>query len=108
MVRLVLLGALLAALSGCQPLLTRLQQAPGPIQQQRYQATLHDPYPTPNGVPGSEGTRPPGYFQPLPQAVQDRYLQDTFWYGRDRTPETPGRTERAEPVGSGLLDSSND
>ena len=76
MVRLVLLGALLAVLSGCQPLLTRLQQAPGLIQQQRYQATLHDPYPTPNGVPGSEGTRPPGYFQPLPQAVQDPLLSE--------------------------------
>ncbi len=105
MVRPVLLGALLAALSGCQPLLKRFQQAPGPIQQQRYQATLHDPYPTPNGVPGSEGTRPPGYFQPLPQAVQNRYLQDTFWYGRDRTPEKP---ESTGPVESDLPDLSND
>lgn len=101
MVRLVLTCGLLAAVSGCQPFLARFQKPPGPIQQQRYQATLHDPYPTPHGIPGSEGSRPPGYFNPLPQAVQDRYLQDSFWYGRERSPEIP---EEREAVGSGLLD----
>jgi hypothetical protein len=101
MVRLVLLAALLASVSGCQPFLARLLQPPGPIQQQRYQATLHDPYPTPHGIPGSEGSRPPGYFNPLPQAVQDRYLQDIFWYGRGRPSEVPGDSEAVE---SGLLD----
>jgi|GEM_PF-1210227 hypothetical protein len=91
---------LVSLASGCQSFVERMQKPTGPVQQQRYQATLHDPFPSPHGMPVVEGTRPRDYLNPLPQPVQDRYLRDSFWAGQN----TAGSPEDAtEPLGGGLL-----
>ena len=96
MIRLAICCGLLVVICGCQPFLAKLQEPPGSIQQQRFEAVLHDPYPTPHGIPAYEGSRPPGYQQPLPQPVQDRYLKDTYWFG-DQSDESDeaGRLDEA-------------
>lgn len=72
---------------GCSAFIDRMQKPPGPVQHQRFQATLHDPYPSPHGMPVTAGTRPRDYLDPLPQPVQDRYLRDLYWAGRQ--PDEP-------------------
>ena len=84
MIRLALFCGLLVAICGCRPFIAKLQEPPGSIQQQRFEAVLHDPYPTPHGIPAVEGARPLGYLIPLPQPVQDRFLQDSYWWGSEQ------------------------
>jgi hypothetical protein len=52
---------------------------PGTVQQQRYQATLHDPYPDGDGGPEVVGGRPREFQKPLAEPVRNRWLQDSWW-----------------------------
>jgi hypothetical protein len=46
---------------------------PGPMQQQRYRATLFDPYSAPDLGPSVDGGRPRDY-RPAPEPVRNRYF----------------------------------
>jgi hypothetical protein len=52
---------------------------PGTVQQQRYQATLHDPYPDGDGGPEVVGGRPREFQKPLAEPVRNRWLKDSWW-----------------------------
>ena len=52
---------------------------PGSVQQQRYRATLHDPYPDRDIAPEVVGGRPREFMRPLPEPVRNRYLPDSWW-----------------------------
>jgi hypothetical protein len=53
---------------------------PGTAQQQRFQATLHDPYQDPEAAPEDPAVRPPGFRKPLAEPVRERWLRDTIWW----------------------------
>lgn len=52
---------------------------PGTAPYQRYQATLHDPYPDTDLGPAVVGGRPRDFEKPLPEPVRNRWLQDSWW-----------------------------
>jgi hypothetical protein len=52
---------------------------PGTVQQQRYRATLHDPYSDRDLGPEVVGGRPRDFARPLPEPVRSRYLLDSYW-----------------------------
>lgn len=52
---------------------------PGTIQQQRLEATVHDPYSDPDLGPEVVGGRPRDYQQPLPEPVRNRLFVDSWW-----------------------------
>lgn len=52
---------------------------PGSVQQQRYRATLHDPYPDRDIAPEVVGGRPREFMRPLPEPVRNRYMTDSWW-----------------------------
>jgi hypothetical protein len=52
---------------------------PGTVQQQRFRATLHDPYSDKDLGPEVVGGRPRDFARPLPEPVKSRYLQDSYW-----------------------------
>jgi hypothetical protein len=51
----------------------------GPIQQQQYNASLHDPYPDNEAGPAIEGGRPRDFQVPLAEPVRNRWLRDSWW-----------------------------
>ncbi len=83
--RSVLVAGLLAGftpgLSGCQG--TNFFAPPGPISQQQANAIIHDPFPQADIGPVDMANRPPGYEQPLPEAVRNRIVPDAMpWLGQ--------------------------
>ena len=57
--------------------------APGPMLQQQSQAIINDPFPQNDIGPYEAASRPPGYQQPLPEAVRNRIHRDsTYGFGR--------------------------
>jgi hypothetical protein len=74
------LGCALLLLSsiGCgysRPLL----RGPGTMQQQQYEASLHDPYPDNQAGPPVVGGRPLEFQAPLAEPVRNRWLRDSWW-----------------------------
>lgn len=53
--------------------------APGPIDYQRNNASLHDPYADPDAGPEVVGVRPREFQKPLAEPVRNRWLTDTWW-----------------------------
>ena len=73
--RILPLG-LAAAVLGC----ARAPLAPpGSMQYQRYEATLHDPYPVDDLGPEVVGGRPRDFQKPLAEPVRNRWLTDSWW-----------------------------
>lgn len=73
---LIVIGA-----SGCQG--TNYFAPPGPINQQQANAIVHDPFPQGDIGPVDLANRPPGYEQPLPEAVRNRIVPDAMpWLGQ--------------------------
>jgi len=70
---------LLAALSGCSLAWPSFFQ-PGPLNDQRDQALLHDPYVDNDAGPEVVGGRPQDFRQPLAEPVRNRWLRDSWWY----------------------------
>jgi hypothetical protein len=69
---------ILTAISGCagtRPLLW----PPGPIRQQQYNASLHDPYTDNDAGPEVVGGRPRDFQKPLAEPVRSRWLRDSWW-----------------------------
>jgi hypothetical protein len=56
--------------------------APGDIQSQRYNATLHDPYPSVDAGPEVVGGRPRDYNQPLAEPRSSQLQQNLIWQGQ--------------------------
>lgn len=52
---------------------------PGTLQYQRYEATMHDPYPVDDLGPEVVGGRPRDFQEPLPEPVRNRWLTDSWW-----------------------------
>ena len=52
---------------------------PGTVQQQRLQATVHDPYSDQDLGPEVVGGRPRDFQQQLPEPVRNRMYVDSFW-----------------------------
>ena len=52
---------------------------PGTIDQQRNNASLHDPYPDPDAGPAIVGGRPREFQKPLAEPVRSRWLTDSWW-----------------------------
>lgn len=76
-----LLFAMLFTSSGCRQ--GWILPAPGPILRQQSQAIINDPYPQNEIGPYEAASRPPGYQNPLPEAVRNRIHRDsTFGFGR--------------------------
>lgn len=69
---------LLAATTGCRGMWPRWF-APGDIQTQRYNATLHDPYPSVTEGPEMVGVRPRDYQHPLAEPRANQLQQDMIW-----------------------------
>jgi len=76
--RIMFLGAVLLLLPTAACFGGR-RGAPGTVQQQRYQATLHDPYPDGDGGPEVVGGRPREFQKPLAEPARNRWLRDTWW-----------------------------
>jgi hypothetical protein len=53
--------------------------APGPIDYQRNNASLHDPYADPDAGPEVVGVRPREFQKPLAEPVRNRWLTDSWW-----------------------------
>jgi hypothetical protein len=79
-VRLSIAGLILVALSlsGCASMCPDWLR-PGPIQYQRYNAMLHDPYPDNDAGPEVVGGRPREFQKPLAEPARNRYLRDVWW-----------------------------
>ncbi len=70
-----------ACLAGCQN--TGWHGPAGPMGQQQAAAVIHDPFPLNDVGPSDAAMRPPGYEQPLPEAVRDRIGPDSMpWLGQ--------------------------
>ncbi len=54
---------------------------PGSVQQQRYGATLHDPYADNDLGPEVVGSRPREFQKPLAEPVRNRWMADSWWRG---------------------------
>lgn len=55
----------------------------GPMGQQQAAAAIHDPFPLNDIGPTDGAQRPPGFEQPLPEAVRDRIGPDSMpWLGQ--------------------------
>ena len=54
---------------------------PGPIRQQQFRASLHDPYPDNDAAPEAVGTRPRDFQKPLAEPVRNSLIRDR-WLGR--------------------------
>jgi len=55
----------------------------GPMNQQQAAAAVHDPFPFSDVGPTDNAQRPPGFEQPLPEAVRDRIGPDSMpWLGQ--------------------------
>ena len=74
----ILLGALWVGVTGCATRRPNLVH-PGPSLYQRYNATLHDPYPDNDAGPKVEGGRPMAFDKPLAEPVRNRWLRDNWW-----------------------------
>ena len=68
--------AIIATLVGCQG--PRPWDPPGPLNYQHSQAAINDPFPLDDLGPSDGTMRPPGFEQPLPQAVRSRIVKDTM------------------------------
>ncbi len=67
--------------TGCQN--TGWHGPAGPMNQQQAAAAIHDPFPFNDVGPSDLGMRPPGYEQPIPEAVRDRIGPDSMpWLGQ--------------------------
>jgi hypothetical protein len=77
-VMMVLVGASLVSVTGCGTRRPNLRH-PGPTLYQRYNATLHDPYPDNDAGPAVEGGRPMAFEKPLAEPVRSRWLRDNWW-----------------------------
>jgi hypothetical protein len=54
---------------------------PRTIEQQRYSASIHDPYGLPDAGPEMEGVRPRDFQQPSAEPARARWFAET-WQGR--------------------------
>ncbi len=54
---------------------------PRTIEQQRYSATIHDPYGLPDAGPEMVGVRPRDFQRPAAEPVRARWFAET-WQGR--------------------------
>lgn len=55
----------------------------GPMGQQQAAAAVHDPFPLNDIGPSDGAMRPPGFEQPLPEAVRDQIGPDSMpWLGQ--------------------------
>ncbi len=79
-------AALLFGLPACGLSLPRLR-SPGTIEQQRFRATLFDPYPNVDIAPHVEGGRPREFQRPLPEAERSRLVQQ--WLTPIAPPQQP-------------------
>lgn len=52
---------------------------PGPLDYQRNNASLHDPYPDPDAGPQVDGGRPREFQKPLAEPARNRWLTDSWW-----------------------------
>ncbi|MEQ8788124.1 MAG: membrane or secreted protein [Pirellulaceae bacterium] len=69
---------MLATTTGCRTMWPQWFN-PGNIQTQRYNATLHDPYPNVNEGPEVVGGRPREYQQPLAEPRANQLQQERVW-----------------------------
>ncbi|MFV1965456.1 MAG: membrane or secreted protein [Pirellulaceae bacterium] len=70
--------AILALFSGCgrsRPLLWPV----GPVEQQRRNASLHDPYSDNDIGPEVVGGRPREFQKPRPEPVRNEWRRSSFW-----------------------------
>lgn len=75
------IAATVIGATGCQG--TNFFAPPGPINQQQANAIVHDPFPQDDIGPVDLTNRPPGYEQPLPEAVRNRIVPDAMpWLGQ--------------------------
>jgi len=74
----LLLALLLVICGGCQGYGSLLGPR-GTVQQQRYSATVHDPYADNDAGPEIVGGRPPGYQKPLAEPVRSRPFWEHWW-----------------------------
>lgn len=81
--RWIALVVLCGGLSGCGVFKPTTQKPqlfhPGTIQQQRFNAVAHDPYPDQDAAPAIDGGRPRDYQKQLPEPVRNRWLSDSWW-----------------------------
>ena len=75
--RLLLIAAWAACLAGGGCIADPFN--PGTIDQQRLQATVHDPYSDQDLGPEVVGGRPRDFQQQLPEPVRNRMYVDSFW-----------------------------
>jgi hypothetical protein len=75
--RLLLIAAWAACLAGSGCIADPFN--PGTIDQQRLQATVHDPYSDQDLGPEVVGGRPRDFQQQLPEPVRNRMYVDSFW-----------------------------
>jgi hypothetical protein len=75
---LLVVVALAASLAGCRTMWPRWF-APGNIQEQRYSATLHDPYPSAYAGPEVVGGRPREFQKPLAEPRASQLQQERLW-----------------------------
>ena len=69
-------ATLIVSFAGCQG--PRPWDPPGPLNYQHSQAAINDPFPMDDLGPSDATMRPPGFEQPLPQAVRTRIVKDTM------------------------------
>lgn len=74
----VLATLLLVVCGGCSGYGSLLGSR-GSIQQQRYSATVHDPYADNEAGPEVVGGRPPGFAKPLAEPVRSRPFWERWW-----------------------------
>ena len=63
-----------ALMTGCRGLCP----PPGPMNYQQSRAVINDPFPIEDLGPSDPTMRPPGFEQPLPEAVRTRIVKDTM------------------------------
>jgi len=70
-----------ASFAGCQK--CGWNGPAGSMNQQQAVAAIHDPFPFDDVGPSDGTQRPPGFEQPLPEAVRDRIGPDSMpWLGQ--------------------------
>lgn len=78
MFTLLLAAMLLASSVGCRGMMPRWF-APGDIQTQRYEAVVHDPYPSVDLGPQVVGGRPRDFERPLAEPRATQLQQERLW-----------------------------
>lgn len=77
-IRLAATVLILTGLVGCgyaRPLLP----PGGTVQQQRYNASVHDPYADNDLGPAVVGARPRDFQKPLAEPVRNQWFQNSWW-----------------------------